>query len=367
MSRPLPSPSRRRFVQGSAAAAIAPFFIGRPASAFEAEFTMKIATAAPPETPWANQMKGLKALMWEGSNKRLKVKPYLGAALGGEQETVDAVKRGAIQCYGGSVSALASAVPEVACIELPYLFKNEKKADKVIDDAIFQDLDALLWSRGFKLFFFSENGFRSIGSTFPITSMKDLKGRKMRSQESDEHLDTWKAFGASPVPIAVTEVLPSLQTGVVDGFDNTPLFAFAASWYQGVQYFTLTEHIYQPGIVVLSRKWYETLPIELQELFTGKLPAPPAGTKGSPDIDEPGADGHGFISQAELSRSGRKGVRAIKGQLLENFRTAGITVNTLADGEMAAFRVAAVNAHIGFANRASPEGKALFKKITDAL
>lgn len=366
MPRPLLSASRRRFVQGSAAA-IAPFFIGRSArAADDPEFTMKIATAAPDGTPWMNQMKGLKTLMWEGSNKRLKVKPYPGATLGSEPDTVDGVKRGAIQCYGGSVSALASAVPEVACLELPYLFKTEKKADKVID-SVFADLDALLWDRGFKLFFFSENGFRSIGSTFPINSLADLKGRKMRSQESDEHLDTWKAFGASPVPIAVTEVLPALQTGVVDGFDNTPLFAFAASWYQGISHFTLTEHIYQPGIVVLSRKWYETLPAEIQALFTGKLPAGPAGTKGSPDNDEPGADGHGFVSQQELSKAGRRGVRAIKGQLLKNFEVSGIKVHHLSDSEKAAFSSSAAIAHAQFAGRASAQGKALFKKVTSAM
>ncbi len=368
MPRLLTSPTRRRFVQGSAAAAIAPFFIGRSARAADSpEFTMKIATAAPPETPWANQMKGLKALMWEGSGKRLKVKPYLGAALGDEQYTVNEVKRGAIQCYGGSVSALSSAVPELACIELPYLFPTEKKADAVIDGALFADLDALLWDRGFKLFFFSENGYRSIGSTFPINSLADLKGRKMRSQESQEHIDTWTAFGASPVPISVTEVLPGLQTGVVDGFDNTPLFAFAASWYQGISHFTLTEHIYQPGIVVLSRKWYETLPPEIQALFTGKLPGPALDADGKAPKGSPDADADGYVSQLELSKAGRRGVRAIKGQLLGNFETAGITVTKLSASEKAGFSSTAMIAHAKFLGRASTEGKALFKKLTDAL
>lgn len=351
------SPSRRRFVQG---AAIAPFFIGRSASGAEPEFTMKIGTAAPAETPWANQMNGLKKLLGAGSGGRMKVKPYLGAALGDEQFVVGEVKRGAIQCYGGSVSALASAVPEVACIELPYLFKSERKADKVLDEAIWGDLQKLLYDRGFVLWFFSENGFRSIGSTFPIHSMKDLKGKKMRSQESDEHLDTWKSFGASPVPIAVTEVLPALQTGVVDGFDNTPLFAFAASWYQGIKYFTLTEHIYQPGIVVLSRKWYDDLPTEIKDLFTGKLPAP-AGAKSAD------ADSDGFITQAELSKAGRRGVRAIKGDLINNFTTSGITVTELPEAEKAVFSASAIVAHASFAARASADGKSLLKKITDAL
>lgn len=328
---------------------------------------MKIATPAPDDTPWAKQMKGLKDLMWAGSNQRLKVKAYLGAVLGDEVHTVNEVKRGAIQCYGGSVSALASAVPEIAGIELPYMFSSEKKADKILDEVIWGELDALLWNRGFKLFFFSENGYRSIGSTFEINSLADLKGKKMRSQDAQEHLDTWAAFGASPVPVSVTEVLPALQTGVVDGFDNTALFAFAASWYQGISHFTLTEHIYQPGIVVLSRKWFETLPTEIQALFTGKLPAPPAGADGKPPKGMPDADADGFITQLELSKAGRKGVRAIKGQLLSNFETAGIKVKKLTDGDKALFSSTTAIVHAKFAKRASAEGKSLLKKITDAL
>lgn len=363
MPRLLASPSRRRFVQG---AAIAPFFIGRSAKA-DAEFTMKIATPAPDDTPWAKQMKGLKDLMWAGSNKRLKVKAYLGAVLGDEIHTVNEVKRGAIQCYGGSVSALASAVPEIAGIELPYLFGTEKKADKILDEVIWNDLDALLWNRGFKLFFFSENGYRSIGSTFPINSIADLKGRKMRSQDAQEHLDTWAAFGASPVPVSVTEVLPALQTGLVDGFDNTALFSFAASWYQGITHFTLTEHIYQPGIVVLSRKWFETLPADIQALFTGKLPAPVPDAHGKAPKGSPDSDADGFITQLELSKAGRKGVRAIKGQLLKNFELAGIKVTKLDDGNKAFFSATATGVHAKYAKRASAEGKALLKKITDSL
>src|SRR5262245_51110738 len=259
------SASRRAFVAGSAAATSS-FFIGR-ARADDAEFTMKIATVAPSGTPWAEQITKLKKQIKEATGGRIKVKAYLGGGLGDENSTAEATKRGTVECFGGSIGALASAVPELECIELPYLFPDTTAADNVLDNVIREDIDALLWERGYKLFFFSENGYRSIGSTFEIGHIKDLKGKKMRSQEARTHLDTWKAFGASPVPIAVTEVLSSLQTGVVDGFDNTPLFAFAASWYQGIKYFTLTEHIYQPGVVVLSRKFWESLPADLQGLL----------------------------------------------------------------------------------------------------
>ena len=93
----------------------------------------------------------------------------------------------------------------------------------------------------------------------------------MRSQESLVHLETYRALGALPQPIAVTEVLPALQTGVVDGFDNTPLYTFAASWHLAIKHFTLSEHIYQPGAVLVSKKEFDKLPADLQKVLTADL------------------------------------------------------------------------------------------------
>ncbi|HWB78001.1 MAG TPA: TRAP transporter substrate-binding protein [Nannocystaceae bacterium] len=334
------SSSRRSFVAGTAAAAIAPFFIGR-AKADEPEFTIKLATVAPAGTPWHDDLKRFKKELSEQSGGRIKVKAYFGGGLGDENATADATKRGTIQCFGGSIGALASAAPDLECIELPYLFPTEKIADKILDEVVRDDLDKLLWDAGYKLCFYSENGYRSIGSTFEIKAIKDLKGRKMRVQESPSHINTMKAFGAAPVPISVTEVLSALQTGVVDGFDNTPLFAFAASWYQGIKYFTLTKHIYQPGVVVFSRKFWETLPADLQAII--------------------------MADPQKMAKRSRRGVRAMGGQLVENFRTAGVTVNELSATERATFESTAAVAYAKFLERASPAGTALLKKIQAAV
>lgn len=334
------STTRRRFVQGTTAVAASTFFIGR-ARAADPEFVMKIGTPAPVGTPWAEQLKKVKSAIQEQSGGRIKVKTYLGGALGGEIEMAEATKRGTIQCFGGTFGALASAIPELDALELPYLFPSEKKADEILDTVVREDLDALLWDRGYKLLFYSENGFRSVGSTFPISSPADLKGRKMRAQQSDVHLDTWKSFGASPVPIAVIDVLPGLQTGVVDGFDNTPLFAFAASWHQAISHFTLTKHIYQAGVVVLSRKFWESLPADLQTVVLG--------------------------DPADLAKKGRRGVRAIGPMLEQNFVDAGITLNKLSDGERSAFASKAQEVHDKFRSATTAQGKALLDKIKGAL
>lgn len=334
------STTRRRFVQGSAAAAASTFFIGR-ARADEPEFVMKVATVAPPGTPWAKQLSKLKKHIKEASEGRIKVKTYLGGGLGAEIDTAEATKRGSIQVFGGTAGALSSAVPEMAVLELPYLFANEKTADKVLDTVVREDLHDLLWERGYKLWFLSENGYRSIGSGFPVKSPADLAGKKMRSQETEVHLETWRAFGASPVPIAVTEVLSGLQTGVVDGFDNTPLFAFAASWHQAITHFTLTKHIYQPGIVVLSRKFWESLPADLQTIVLG--------------------------DPADLAKKGRRGVRAIGPMLEQNFVDSGIELVELSASERAAFASKAEKVHDTFRKSTSKAGKAMLDKIKAAL
>jgi TRAP-type C4-dicarboxylate transport system substrate-binding protein len=303
---------------------------------------MKVASVAPPGTPWAKQLQDVKLRIEGGSGGRIDVKAFMGGALGDEIATAEATKRGAIQVFGGTAGALASAVPELAVVELPYLFPHVAKADHVLDNVIRADLEELLWERGFKLLFFSENGWRSVGTNFGfVRSTEDLAGRKMRSMESEVHLATWRAMGASPVPVAVTEVLSALQTKLVVGFDNTALFTFAASWYQAITHFTLTEHSYQPGLVVASRVWWETLPKDLQAVVAG--------------------DG-----QAEAV-TGRKGVRDLEPLLLKNFENASIQVAKLTAEERKAFARATEPVHAKFVRDAGPRAKKLLAKIRAAL
>jgi TRAP-type transport system periplasmic protein len=337
------STTRRRFVQGTAATtAIAPFFIGRPASAAD-EIVVKVATVAPPDTAWATLVKKFRSWAKEKTDGRVKIKAYLGGALGDEISTAEGTKRGSIQAWGGSIGALASAVPEIECLELPYLFKSAKTADGVLDK-VRTNLHDLLWDRGYKLMFYSENGYRSIGGLHPVAAVKDLKGRKFRSLQNDVHLDTWRAWGASPVPMAVTEVLSSLQTGVVDGYDNTPVFTFAASWHVATRHFTLTEHIYQPAAVVFSRKFWEGLPKDLQTAL-------------SPDGDD----------VTKMESRGRRNIRAMEPQLIQNFSDAGIKVHKLSASDKKEFAVPAQKAWSQFEKRTTKAGKSLFAAIKAAL
>lgn len=303
--------------------------------------SIKIATIAPDGSPWAVALDDWKKEVEKGAPGQVKVKIFKGGALGDEADTVMQVKRGQIQGVGASTGAVATQVPEVNVLELPYLFHNYKETDYIIDNVVGSLLAKHFSDRGLMIGFWSENGFRSFGGKAPVAKMSDLRGRKMRSQENPIHLSTYRAFGASPVPIPTTEVLTSLQTGVVDGFDNTLLFTFAASWHTAIKYFSVTEHIYQPAVIVFNKGAYDSWPPAIQQLVMK------AGNK--------------------IVQPLRDQIRAMEPILLDNLKTSGIAVNEIPAAERALMMKAAEAVRSDYVAKATPNEKVLYNAIVDGL
>ena len=159
----------------------------------------------------------------------------------------------------------------------------------------------------------------------------------MRSQEALVHLETYRALGATPVPIDVTSVLTSLQTGAVDGFDNTPLFAFATSWYQAAGHLFLSRHSYQPGIIVYSKQWFDGLPADIQQALRD-------------------------IPQSEV-QAGRQAVRAMDPVLVRNLSRARVEVHTPSEAELAPFREATRGVAAAVARRAGAGANELLRAL----
>ncbi|MCB9614309.1 MAG: TRAP transporter substrate-binding protein [Sandaracinus sp.] len=311
---------------------------GQPAGAQET-IEMKIATVAPEGTPWEKQLRKVRRYVEEQSGNRVRVKMFMGGSLGGEKALVRRTAQGSIQCFGGSTAALGSLVPELNVIEAPYLFNDAAQADAALDrPEVIQQVTELVEGRGFKFAFWAENGFRSwFTKERPIRTPADLRGLRMRSQEAEVHLATYRALGASPVPIDVTNVLTSLQTNVVDGFDNTPLFAFATSWYQAAGHFTVSEHSYQPGIIVYSKRWFDGLPADVQQILTN-IPR-------------------------EMVLEGRTSVRQMDPILIRNLERYGIQVHRPSAAEKAAFAQATRSVPDAVARGAGAKARNLLRAI----
>ncbi len=311
-------------------------------SARAAEIELKLATVAPDNTPWSELLKRFKSAVETKSNGRIKVKVFLGGTLGDENESVIKCKRGQIQAVGASTGAIASQVPEVNVVELPYLFHSFEEADYIVDNVLTAPLEGVFRRYGLVLGFWTENGFRQFGSKGnAIRKPGDLKGKKMRSQESTLHLDMWRAFGASPVPIPTTEVLTALETGTVDGFDQATLFAIAASWHKTIKSFTISNHIYQPAIITYNKEWFEALPQDLQTLLI---------TEGR-----------------ALQVKGRKAVRKILPDLVDILKGENIQVVELSAAEKQPFEEAALPVRQAFRNTQGKDAVLLLDAVEKAL
>ena len=299
---------------------------------------IKFGSIVPEGTPWADTAKRVEKV----SKKKFKVKIYLGGILGGEKALTRRCKKGSLQIYGGSVGAIATMVPMLDMLELPFVYNTLDETDFVLDKVADKELKKALYDGGYKLMEWAENGWRNFASNKRfIKSPQDLKGLKMRAQEHPNYIATWKAFGASPLPIAVPEVLSSLQTGVVDGFDQTLLFTFASSWYQGIKYYSISRHIHQGGLIAISRKFWDSLSPDLQAVL--------------------------MKNTDKETRIFRRKVRKLSPILLKNIQNAGINVYRLSDQERQSFAKLAMKVHTTYLANASPKIIKIYKKIMAAL
>jgi TRAP-type C4-dicarboxylate transport system substrate-binding protein len=315
-----------------------------PAIAEEPEFVLEVGTTAPSGSPWAAELKRYKKIVEQRANGRLKVKLRLGR--GNERSMTRRVQMGSMQAVAGSIGGLSSIVREVNVIESPYLFPDYAACDKALDNAeVTETFRKLLVNRGLVFGMWAENGYRSYFSKHKIRKPSDLKGIRFRSQESLVHVETYQAFGASPVPNDVGNTLMSIQTGVVDGFDNTPLFAMAGSWYQGLgegeRNLFLSRHIYQPAALVYSKKWFDTLPNDIQQALT--------------------------VVDPDLVQWGREQVRLIEPVLLKNLARYGYDVYQPTPEELAAFKEVTKNVANNVAKEIGPTGVELLRAIRKAL
>lgn len=239
----------------------------KPHISFAQEHKIKFGSVIPKDSPWEA---GLKEYTKEAEAKaggRLIFKMYLAGMLGGEVEMVKSISMGTLDAGAFTTASIAEAlsIPELQVFEMPYLFNSDEEADAVMD-AMYDKMSEILLKKNVILVQWGTNGWRSFGTkSKAVTRPSDMKGMKMRSQESEVYEKFYKALGATPVPIATPDVLVSLKTGMVDGFDQTPIYSVASGWITASKHYTVSKHIYQPGAVLLSKKMYDKLPDDLKK------------------------------------------------------------------------------------------------------
>src|SRR5438552_7721920 len=194
------------------------------------------------------------------TNGRYKVQTFYSAALGAERESVEGVQLGTLDLTLTSTGPLPNFVPDVAILDIPFLFRDYAHARAVLDGPIGQELLAKFPAKGMVGLAWAENGFRHMtNSKRAVNAPDDLKGLKMRTMENPIHIQAYRQFGILPTPMAFTEVFTALQQGTVDGQEN-PLSVITAAKFDQVQkYMTLTGHVYSPALILMSKAVWDKL------------------------------------------------------------------------------------------------------------
>ena len=222
---------------------------------------VRFGSIIPKDSPWDEGIMGYVKNVEEKAGGKLKFKTYFGGQLGEEVEMIKSIAMGSLEGGAFTTAAIAEAVslPALQVFELPFLFNSDEEADYVMDK-MFEPMSKFLEMKGLILVLWGTNGWRCFGTkTKAIHEPEDLKGLKMRSQESEVYVKFYEKLGATPLPLATPDVLVSLKTGMVDGFDQTPVYSLSTGWVNTGKHFTLTNHIYQPGAIVFSKKFFDKL------------------------------------------------------------------------------------------------------------
>jgi tripartite ATP-independent transporter DctP family solute receptor len=202
------------------------------------------------------------------TNGRYKIQTFYAGALGAERESVEGVQLGTLDLTLTSTGPLPNFVPEVAILDIPFLFRDYAHARAVLDGPIGQELLQKFPPKGMVALAWGENGFRHMtNSKRPVNVPDDLKGLKMRTMENPIHIQAYKQFGILPTPMAFTEVFTALQQGTVDGQENPLSVITAAKLDQVQKNLTLTGHVYSAAVLLMNKAQWDKLSAADKQAF----------------------------------------------------------------------------------------------------
>lgn len=204
----------------------------------------------------------------KASNGNYSIKIFHSMQLGGEKEALEQVQVGALEMTRVSVGVVGPIVDDFNAFNLPYVFRSVDHMHKVVDGEIGQKLLADLEAGGLIGLGYMDAGARSFyNKVKPVRTPKDLEGLKIRVMQNPIFVEMMGSFGGSGVPISFSELYAALQTGVVDGAENNPPSLLTQKHYEITGYYSLTEHLVVPEIFVFSKKVWDTLPAEDQQMI----------------------------------------------------------------------------------------------------
>ncbi|NYZ12330.1 TRAP transporter substrate-binding protein DctP [Azospirillum sp. RWY-5-1] len=196
------------------------------------------------------------------------IKQFPANALGGEREMVEGAQIGTVDVVVTSSGPVGNFVADTLLTDIPFLFKDFKHVDAVLDGPIGQRILDQFPKHGLIALAWGENGFRNLtNSKVAVKTPADAKGLKIRTMENQVHMTAFQTLGVLPTPMAFPELFTALQQGTVDGQENPIGVIMSAKFDQVQKYLSLTQHVYSPALIILSPAVWNKLSAEEKGWF----------------------------------------------------------------------------------------------------
>jgi tripartite ATP-independent transporter DctP family solute receptor len=204
----------------------------------------------------------------KASGGKMKVRAIGAAALGSDVQMQQALIGGAQEMMVGSTATLVGITKEMAIWDTPFLFNNAQEADAVLDGPLGQKVMDKLQEKGLVGLVYWENGFRNLtNNKRAVNTLEDFDGIKLRVMQNNVFIDSFKTLGANAVPLPFSELFTALETKAVDGQENPYNTILSSKFYEVQKYLTVTNHVYSPWIVTVSKKWWDQLSKDEQKVL----------------------------------------------------------------------------------------------------
>jgi len=229
------------------------------------QYTIKFATVAPEGSTWIKIMRDYDKAVRTATGGRAGFKIYPGAVAGDEKDVIRKIRLNQYHAGGFTGVGLGEIAKSVRILDSPFLFKSYDEID-FIRDKFDTDFRKAFEEGGFVLLGWAEVGFVYIYSDRPVAGPADLKATKMWMWEGDPIAQAaFQAIGISPIQLSLTDVMTSLQTGMINTVYNAPYALVALQWFTRVKYVMSEPLAISNGAVVMSKKLFDSMPKDIQD------------------------------------------------------------------------------------------------------
>lgn len=222
--------------------------------------TLKIATLSPDGSAWMTKMRAGAAEIKTRTEGRVEFKFYTGGTMGNDKAVLSKIRIGQLQ--GGAITggSLAEAAPDIQVYSLPLKFQSFDEVDAV-RGKMDSELSAQLEKGGFVNFGFAEGGFAyAMSKKAPVSSVPTLRQQRVWIPDNDKQSEeAMKIFQVTPVPLSLADVLPSLQTGIIDTVASSPIATVALQWHTQVKFLTDLPLSYFVGTLAIDKKAFSKI------------------------------------------------------------------------------------------------------------